>query len=119
MPIWDRNNVVFIMININYFIIPLISIFYIVMGIFMPKIKKNYFVGIRTPWTIHNENVWNKTHQFSGKLFILAGIISLLGIFAQNYAFIIFLTAILSAAFASVAYSYFAFRKLKGFENEI
>ena len=67
-------------LNINYFTIPAISLLFMVIGIFLPKIKKNYFVGIRTPWTIHSDEVWNKTHQFGGKFFILAGIIILMNL---------------------------------------
>lgn len=102
-------------LNINYFIVPVISLLFIFIGFFLPKIKKNYFVGIRTPWTIHSEEVWDKTHQFSGKLFLMAGLISLLSIFILKYSFFIFISAILLAALISVAYSYFAFRKIGGF----
>jgi len=102
-------------LNINYFMIPLISLLFIVLGIFMPKIKKNYFVGIRTPWTIHSEKVWNETHKLAGKLFIGAGLISFAGLFVIDYAIVIFLVAILSAAFGSVIYSYFIFRKIEDF----
>ncbi|OGZ29188.1 MAG: hypothetical protein A2427_02815, partial [Candidatus Nealsonbacteria bacterium RIFOXYC1_FULL_40_7] len=66
--------------NINYLIIPLISLLFAVIGIFLPRIKKNWFVGIRTPWTIQSERSWEETHNFSGTLFIAAGIISFFGI---------------------------------------
>ncbi|MFH1841464.1 MAG: SdpI family protein [Candidatus Nealsonbacteria bacterium] len=105
--------------NINYFIIPAISILFVVLGIFMPKIKKNYFVGIRTPWTLHSEEVWNVTHKFSGKIFITAGLISCLGLFFSEYTFLIVMAAILSAAFISVIYSYFAFKKIEGLNNKV
>ena len=98
-------------LNINYFIIPAISILFIVIGIFLPKVKKNYFVGIRTPWTLYSEEVWNKTHQSAGKFFIAAGIISLFGLFLPKQSFIIIITAVLAAALISVIYSYFIFRK--------
>ncbi len=97
--------------NIIYFIIPAISILFIVIGIFLPKVKKNYFVGIRTPWTLYSEEVWNRTHQSAGKFFIAAGIISLFGLFLPKQSFIIVVTAVLAAALISVIYSYFIFRK--------
>lgn len=103
--------------NINYFILPAISILFIVIGIFLPKIKKNYFVGIRTPWTLHSEEVWDKTHQFSGKLFVAAGIIALISVFFPCCSFAITMAAVLSAAFASVTYSYFVFRFEKNNQN--
>jgi len=105
-------------LNINFFIIPAFSVLFIVIGIFLPKVKKNYFVGIRTPWTIHSEEVWDKTHQFGGKFFIAGGIIALVSLLFPKYYFPIFITAILLAAFIPVIYSYFAFRKIEGFDKE-
>ena len=102
-------------ININYFIIPLLSFLFIFLGLFMPKIKKNYFVGIRNPWTIHSEKVWDKTHQFGGKLFIGAGIISILSLLSPCYSFFIFLTAVILAGLIANVYSYLIFRKLEKF----
>ncbi|OGZ19082.1 MAG: hypothetical protein A2175_02050 [Candidatus Nealsonbacteria bacterium RBG_13_42_11] len=104
------------MINIRYFIVPVLSVMFIVIGLLLPSIKKNYFVGIRTPWTIHSEEVWDKTHQKSGQLFILAGIVSLVGVFMPQYSFPILITAILLASLSSVAYSYFVFKQIKGRE---
>jgi len=104
-------------LNINYFIIPAFSVLFILIGIFLPKVRKNYFVGIRTPWTIHSEEVWDKTHQFSGKVFVAAGAISLAGLLFPEYCFLILMAAILSATFISVIYSYFVFRKIGGFNQ--
>lgn len=106
-------------LNINYFIVPTISILFFLIGVFLPKIRKNYFVGIRTPWTIHSERVWDKTHQFGGKLFMVAGAIALASILFPKYTFLVFMVAILSAAFGSIVYSYFIFRKIEGFNNEV
>lgn len=98
-------------IKINYFILPVFSAMFIIIGFLLPKIKKNYFVGIKTPWTIHSEENWDKTHEFSGKLFIIAGLVSLLGIFIIKYAFLIFIVSSLTAVLASTVYSYILFRK--------
>jgi len=104
-------------ININYFIIPAISLLFIVMGLFLPKIKKNYFVGVRTPWTIHSEQVWDKTHVLAGKLYVLAGIATFLGLIFVDYAIFILLVSIIGASLISVAYSYFIFRDIGGFNK--
>jgi uncharacterized membrane protein len=105
-------------LNINFLIIPAFSVLFIVIGLFLPKVKKNYFVGIRTPWTIHSEEVWDKTHQFGGKFFIAGGIIALISLLFPKYSLSIFITAVLLAAFIPVIYSYFAFRKIGGFNKE-
>lgn len=105
-------------ISINYFIIPAVSVLFIVIGFFLPKIRKNYFVGVRTPWTIHSERVWDATHKMAGKLYILAGLISLIGLIFIDQALFIFLAAVVIAALISVVYSYFVFRKIEGFKNK-
>ena len=104
-------------LKINYFIIPALAVFYILLGLFMPKIKRNYFVGIRTPWTIHSEQVWDETHRFAGRAFIIAGIASLIGLFLPEYSFVIFIIAIMSAVIMSATYSYFVFRRMGGFKK--
>lgn len=103
--------------NINHLMLPAFSFLFIVIGAFLPHIKKNYFVGIRTPWTLHSEEVWNETHKVAGKLFIAAGIVSLSGFLFSEYSFHIFMTAVLGAALGSVFYSYFVFRRMGEFNK--
>jgi len=104
-------------INIVYVIVPAISLMLILLGSFMPKIKKNYFVGVRTPWTLHSEEVWNKTHKFAGKSFIAIGTISLLGLLVKEYVFFIFIPVVILGSLAPVVYSYFVFKKIGGFKK--
>jgi len=105
-------------LNINLFLVPIYAALFILIGLFLPKIKKNYFVGIRTPWTLHSEEVWNRTHQFAGRAFIIAGLVILLGIIFPQHIFWLLFFPILSASFGSVIYSYFVFRRLKEFGDE-
>lgn len=93
-------------------ILPLVlSIMIIVMGNYMGKLRHNYFVGIRTPWTLADEDVWNKTHRFGGLLWVLAGLIGLIGSFIGGmWAFMMFLIPLLAASIAAVVYSYFAYK---------
>ncbi|RGY99652.1 SdpI family protein [Clostridium sp. AM58-1XD] len=46
-----------------------------VIGNYMPKIKSNFYMGIKTPWTISNEEIWRKTHRLGGKMMFWAGLI--------------------------------------------
>ncbi len=105
-------------LNINFFIIPALSVLFILIGIFLPQVRKNYFVGIKTPWTIHSEEVWDKTHRFGGKCFIAAGVFALISLLFPKYFLSIFIAVILLAAFIPVIYSYLAFRKIGGFNKE-
>ncbi len=92
------------------FAIPLAFLF-ISIGIFMPSFKRNFFVGIRTPWTLANDAVWKKTHVLGGKLFILTGFMTLFSLpFPESTVFVSVGFAVLSAI-GLFAYSYFEFRK--------
>ncbi|ANB60292.1 SdpI family protein [Anoxybacteroides amylolyticum] len=61
-----------------------VGVLFIVLGNYMPKIKPNYFFGIRTPWTLENEEVWQKTHRVGGKVFVIMGGLIMLTIFAES-----------------------------------
>ncbi|MFB0965292.1 MAG: SdpI family protein [Patescibacteria group bacterium] len=45
------------------------------MGNYLGKVRSNFFLGIRTPWTLSDETVWNRTHRFAAKTFVFAGIL--------------------------------------------
>ena len=89
----------------------LIGILFIYLGFLLDHAEQNWFVGIRTPWTLSSKTVWKKTHELGGKLFKIAGIISCLGIFAGEYALWFVLIPTLSVAVITVSYSYYAYQK--------
>jgi len=80
-------------------------------GVLVKNAKRNWFIGIRTPWTLSNEKVWEKTHQLGGKLFKLAGIIALLGIFFPGLALFFILIPVLSVTIYTIIYSYVEYQK--------
>ena len=80
-------------------------------GFLIEKTRRNYFVGIRTPWTLSSDRVWDETHRVGGRLFKIAGAISIVGIFFQSYAvYFVLIPAILVAVY-TVVYSYFEYKK--------
>lgn len=83
--------------------------FYI--GLLCENAKRNWFVGIRTPWTLSNDRVWDRTHQIGGKLFKVAGVIAFLGVFFQTYAMFFILTPVLVVTVYTVVYSYVEYQK--------
>ena len=96
----------------------LIGILFIYLGFLLDHAEQNWFVGIRTPWTLSSKSVWKKTHELGGKLFKIAGIISFFGIFAGIYALWFVLVPALAVAVITVAYSYYEFqRELKSGEK--
>ncbi len=98
--------------RISLAMIPGLGLIFIFAGIMMGKAKRNYFIGIRTPWTLANETVWDETHKLGGKLFIGAGILSLFGIYLGEKGFWLMIILILAAAFIPVVYSYILFTRI-------
>ncbi|MDP2708825.1 MAG: SdpI family protein [bacterium] len=88
----------------------LIGSLFIVIGNYMGKIKRNWFMGIRTPWTLSSEEVWNKTHRFGGKMFILAGILMIANIFLPaSWRLPVFIFSIVAIVLGTIGYSYLAY----------
>lgn len=92
----------------------LIGILFIIIGNYMGKIKPNWFVGIRTPWTMSSEEVWNKTHRFGGKMFILAGLLMMIQIIMpESWRLAIFILTIAVLLIGTIGYSYLVYLKEK------
>lgn len=96
-------------------IFSVIGLMYIVLGNYMPSMKPNYFVGIRTPWTLENEKVWRKTHQLGGWSFMLCGLIIVVcGLLFDSYiSSITLLIVTLGYAIGISIYSYRLHLQLK------
>ena len=99
--------------NMTAAIIPAFGILFFYIGILTENAKRNWFIGIRTPWTLSNDEVWEKTHKLGGKLFKISGVIALLGILFQKYAIYLFLIPVIFSALYSSIYSFFEYRKQK------
>jgi len=56
----------------------LVSMLIIILGAYMPKCKQNYTIGIKLPWTLHDEENWNKTHKFAGMVWVIGGSVMLI-----------------------------------------
>jgi uncharacterized membrane protein/outer membrane lipoprotein-sorting protein len=87
-------------------------IFYL--GIVTSHVKPNWFIGIRTPWTLSNEIVWQKTHKLGGVLFRIAAIIILIGALFPQYAILFVLVPVLSVAIITTLYSLWLAMRAKG-----
>jgi len=91
-----------------------IGILFVIIGNYLGKIKSNWFMGIRTPWTLSNEEVWNKTNRLGGKMFIIMGLITIFGVFFPSEIFwIIFIISISLAGLVPIIYSYILYRKIE------
>jgi uncharacterized membrane protein len=84
---------------------------FIYLGFLIEHAEPNWFVGIRTPWTMSSEQVWKNTHALGGTLFKIAGIISIVGVLFGTYSLWFALVPVLAVSLYLVIYSYLAFRK--------
>lgn len=100
-------------LNINYFILPMLSFGMVLLGLFMPAVKRNYFVGYKTPWTLHSDDNWEKTHKFAGKILVWAGFISLvsLGFLKSSNAALLVIICLIASGIAPLVQSYLIFLK--------
>jgi uncharacterized membrane protein len=89
----------------------LIGTLFIYIGFLLGHAEQNWFVGIRTPWTLSSKTVWKKTHEIGGKLFKIAGVIAFTGVLAGGYAMWFILVPAFAVSVITVAYSYFEFQK--------
>lgn len=90
---------------------PVFGVLFFYIGVLVEKAKRNWFVGIRTPWTLSSDRVWDKTHALGGKLFKVSGLLAFLGVlFPKLGLFFVLVTAILAALITTV-YSYIEFQR--------
>lgn len=90
-----------------------IGVLFLLLGNYMGRIRFNYFFGIRTPWTLADEEVWRKTHRMAGPLWMAAGAVALIGAFLPGEtAMWVFFPAVILAGFVPFAYSYWLYRKI-------
>jgi uncharacterized membrane protein len=92
-------------------LIPALSGLFFYTGVLLENSKRNWFIGIRTPWTISSDRVWNRTHKVGGKLFKVAAVISLLGLFFERLSFFFLIIPVIVVAIYTIVYSYFEYQK--------
>lgn len=98
--------------NFAQALMPALAIVIFILGSLMPYIKRNWFFGIRTPWTLSSDRVWEKTHEFGGRLFQFAGLIIGASSFSSGRWSVWFIVwPLILAGLVSVIYSYAIFSK--------
>lgn len=94
-------------ISVGFFAQIFIGILFLVLGLIMPKIKQNGFIGIRVKWTLESEENWNATHIFGGKIWAVCGFVMILGAFLPDeISFILLTVMILISVIVPTVYSY-------------
>jgi len=101
-------------IPIGQALAPALAALFYGMGVLLENAEQNWFVGIRTPWTLSDEDVWRETHDRASTAFKLAGVLALGGLVLPDYYLVFVLAPVLLAAAYPIAYSYLAYRRKHG-----
>jgi uncharacterized membrane protein len=87
----------------------------VLIGLVLPRAHSTWFFGIRTPWTLSNEEVWQRTHRVGGRLMVLSGLlVMLLGVVHSPVAVLVVIGISAALIFALFPYSYFVWREVEG-----
>lgn len=99
--------------DLNFFFVAN-GILILILGNYFKTIKPNYFIGIRTPWTLENEEVWKSTHKLAGKLWFIAGILLVISSLVLDVRtnIYVFVSTIVIIALIPIIYSYNQFKKI-------
>lgn len=93
-----------------------VGLLFVVLGNFMGKVTKNFFVGVRTPWTLANDEVWLRTNRLAGKLFVLAGIVVFVSGILGLGKVVLIVAAVVAGGIPAI-YSFVIYRRIVGFKN--
>ena len=106
------------MLSVSVVVVAACGLLFIFIGNMLPKVKNNFFVGVRTPWTLSDAEVWNKTHRLAGFLFFFGGIaiVALAFLLSELALFIAMMVIVGIAAIIPIVMSYIWYRKLGGKE---
>ena len=104
-------------VRINEMIFAGVGLMFVVLGNYMGKVRKNFFIGIRTPWTLASDEVWSRTHRLGGKVFVLIGIFMMLNSFVR-FPVQWLIASIVVVALVPVIYSYVIYRRIEGFSPD-
>ena len=96
----------------TWFVLPLFGVMFVVIGNYLPKCRQNRTIGIKIKWTLENEENWNATHRFAGKLWTVGGILLVFcGFLPTPWNLVLFLSLTFPMVIAPVVYSYLYYKK--------
>ena len=105
---WSLGNTNF---KMSTAMLPFMGVLFIAIGFMLRKAKRNFFIGIRTPWTLSSDTVWDKTHQIGSVLFMASGAFAIVGgMFGGMTAFWLMFVPLIGSTLFLVVYSYVLYR---------
>ena len=98
--------------NMSQAMLPAMGLLFFLVGLMLRQAKRNWFIGIRTPWTLSSDTVWDKTHQLGAILFMAAGVLALVGGFLGGMlAFWFFFVPVMGSSLFLLIYSYVLYQR--------
>jgi uncharacterized membrane protein len=91
---------------------PATGVLYLLLALLVQRAEQNWFVGIRTPWTLSDERVWDRTHKHAAPLFAIAGILSFGAVLFPDYALFLMVGPITAVSLWTVVYSFAIYRRV-------
>lgn len=92
--------------------LPAMGLLFILIGSMLRQAKRNFFIGIRTPWTLSSDTVWDKTHQLGALLFMASGVLAVIGgFFGGMVAFWMLFVPLIGSTLFLLVYSYVLYRR--------
>jgi uncharacterized membrane protein len=102
-------------IPVDRLIMGCVAVLLIVLGNLLPRARPNWFVGLRTPWTLSSDRVWERTHRVGGYVFLLAGLAMLATVIAApSFSMPVIMAAAIGITVFVFGYSYWAWRQERG-----
>jgi uncharacterized membrane protein len=102
-----------IRVPVGAVVLPAVALLNIVIGNFLSKTRANFFVGVRTPWTLESDYSWEKTNRWAGRFFIFSGIATLAAtlVFSNAVATYVLIVTLVTGAVVSIVLSYVFWRR--------
>ena len=104
-------NLGFTSFNMSAAILPAMGLLFFFIGYIFREAKRNWFIGIRTPWTLSSDAVWDEIHRLGATLFMASGLIAMLGAFFRDYAVWFLLIPLLGTTLFLYVYSYILYQQ--------
>lgn len=99
--------------NVSFVINLAVSVLFIFIGNYLGKLQRNFWAGIRTPWTLASDIVWERTHRLGGWLFVGAGVLGIITAFIPALRIWGVLGLVLLVSVVLVVYSYIVYRQVE------
>ncbi len=98
--------------DFTLFVLAAVALLLYLVGVLLDHAERNWFVGIRTPWTLSSTEVWERTNDLGATLFKLTAVVTLVGLLFDEYALYFLIVPVLLTAGITVIYSYFLYERL-------